>query len=138
MLRPVAVALIALLLVALQRHVDAHAANFTITPFCQAGAGAPPFAGGLCENVGNHPGAEHDSPALVTTGETSRPLMIAAISGGCAVALVIMLAVFARRGAFRRSVDHRRLRRAKFQDDWTDLIRAADERAREIADRKEK
>jgi hypothetical protein len=139
MLRPVVVAIIALLLVAPQHNIDAHAASFTGTPSHDLVPGASlRFAAGLRENDTDQPPVEHSSSQLATTDSRSPWLMIAAIAGGCLAALVILLAFVARHGAFSRNVDHRRVSRAKFQDDWTGVIRAADERAREIAERKQK
>src|SRR3954470_14740173 len=65
MLRPVAVALIALLLVAPQHNIDAHAANFAATPLNDLGTGTSlGFEGGLYENGTNQPPADHLSVGL--------------------------------------------------------------------------
>ena len=54
-------------------------------------------------------------------------LMIAAAVG--AAMLLVVATLFGRDGAFSRHVDQRRVRRAKFQDEWTDLITSSDQRA---------
>ena len=62
--------------------------------------------------------------------------MIIAVAGAafCAIALFILL--FTRRaGAYSRHIDERRMRRAKFQDEWSQILRAADDFARASNDR---
>ena len=72
----------------------------------------------------------------VTAGGSPTLIIIAAVAG--ALLVLVLLAFFARIGAYSRHVDHRRVRRAKFQDEWTGIIRAADKRARELRDRQQK
>ena len=70
---------------------------------------------------------------MITHADAS---MVAAIAGAvCALTLLILVILIARVGAFSRHVDQRGVRRAKFQDEWSGVISAADERARELSDR---
>ena len=65
MLRPIAVAIVAVLLLASHHHTPALAANFAATPLNDLGAGTYlGFEGGLYENGTNQPPADHLSVGL--------------------------------------------------------------------------
>ena len=135
MLRPIAVALVALLL------LGSHSGTVTLAATPLDGVRTTAYLEVPTGVDGSHtsqpPTGDHRS-RLATTVHVSPSLIIAAAVGAAAIVLLILLMFFTRIGAFSRSVDHRRVRRAKFQDEWTGVIRAADRRAREMRDRKQK
>ena len=57
--------------------------------------------------------------------------MIAAVASALfAVIVLFVLLVVARATAFSRHIDERRVRRARFQDEWSQVIKAAGDFAR--------